>query len=1200
MLREAAATSTPDPLSFTGTERFEVAKYLGRGGFGSVYEVRDRQLATSDATLALKLLRRPRAEALARFKREFRDLAELRHPNLVTLYELVATEEHVFFTMELVRGSSPLVYVRRRPERARILLRRLAEGLGALHREGRLHRDVKPSNILVEPDGRVVLLDFGLAAEIGAVGDEAGTPLYMSPEQCAHERLTEASDFYAVGLVIFQALTGRLPFEGELADVMRAKQTTDAPRLSSLVDVPPDLDDLCAALLARDPAQRPRGDELTIATARVSTGNLAVLREVFVGRTAEQEALAQLFDEASRGECRVASVLGPSGIGKSALLRRFLDDVRHRHPETLILTGRCFELESVPYKALDAVIDELARQLRRMRDDEVAELFPKDADALATLFPVLLQVRCIASWMQIPLIASGARRLDPDKGDLKTRGLAALKTVLRLLSKKRPVVVCVDDLQWGDVDSANLFGDLVRGPDAPSVFWVSGFRDVERGTSPYLSRLAQVLEGTRLHELRLQPLAHTEAAILATELLGETTRADDRATTIATESQGNPFFVHELARTGGGVDALETIVQARVAQLDEGARSALELIAVAARPLELELVAGAAQIGDLRGALSTLRAERLIRAREGHHERLIECYHDRIREAVTRGLAPDRRRSTHLALATVLLRNENDANAAQIAWHLAEGGESARAYQYYRAAAERAASALAFDDAAQLYRRALDVGDRHSDHTALELAYAEALSASGHGHDAARVWMTLASRVDRERSVDLRRRATEELILFGDVRLGYAAMTDLLAELDITLARNPVLAVASIVAGRAALAISRHQLRTRAEPASKRELLRVDTLAGLSWAIAQMEPLTGYALQTEHLRLALQSGDRERAAVALWLEAILGALRGGRGGGKMNPTLVAARAMSAGLDEAAVPVAVTRMVEGIVAVFEGQFDEALVHLNAAEHAPRTRVLGHGSSRGTLHVFQSVAQFWMGRSGDLLRDVPARRREVDEQGNLYARLWLDLLEGWALSSMGRVAEAWAITQKVRARLPPDVFQIHRWYLEYGQIKFLLFEGNAEEAWHRLVEVRRQTRFKLTGQTQRVAAQWVRAATALLRADTNRRARREMLAEARTAVTKLEGERSPWIDAIATTLRAGIASVEGDTTTALRLFGQAEPMLARHHIEVVHAAVQRARGRLLGGAKGKELIARGDAWMASQSVDASISSVLLGVR
>src|SRR5262249_45783206 len=140
-------------------------------------------------------------------------------------------------------------------ERLRLALPQLARGLHALHSAGKIHRDVKPSNIQVTSDGRVVLLDFGLVAELerrqGADGMIVGTVAHKAPEQCAGDvQLTAAADWYGVGVVLFQALTGRLPFEGVPTRVLFEKQTEAAPRPSLLVQhIPRDLDDLCAELL---------------------------------------------------------------------------------------------------------------------------------------------------------------------------------------------------------------------------------------------------------------------------------------------------------------------------------------------------------------------------------------------------------------------------------------------------------------------------------------------------------------------------------------------------------------------------------------------------------------------------------------------------------------------------------------------------------------------------------------------------------------------------------------------------------------------------------------------------------------------------------------------------------------------------------------------------------------------------------------
>jgi serine/threonine protein kinase len=211
-----------------GAGRFVVRGTLGAGGAGVVYRAFDRQLQRE---VALKVLRQASGRDLYRFKREFRALADIVHPNLVALHELHAAGGDWYFTMELVEGVSFIDWVRPArgmtigpqrtrqdivaspPNDARLrgALVQLVDALIALHRAGKLHRDLKPSNVLVTAQGRVALLDFGLVTGM-AEGDPerlaVGTPVYMSPEQAADQPLDEASDWYSVGCMLHEALTG--------------------------------------------------------------------------------------------------------------------------------------------------------------------------------------------------------------------------------------------------------------------------------------------------------------------------------------------------------------------------------------------------------------------------------------------------------------------------------------------------------------------------------------------------------------------------------------------------------------------------------------------------------------------------------------------------------------------------------------------------------------------------------------------------------------------------------------------------------------------------------------------------------------------------------------------------------------------------------------------------------------------------------
>ncbi len=262
-----------------GAGRFEVRGTLGAGGAGTVYRAFDHQLQRE---VALKLLRQASGRDLYRFKREFRALADIVHPNLVMLHELHAAEGDWYFTMELVEGVSFIDWVRPartssgplrsrqdivaspvNEMRLRGALVQLVDALIALHKAGKLHRDLKPSNVLVTPQGRLALLDFGLVASVAEDNPEklaVGTPVYMSPEQAADQTLTEASDWYSVGAMLYEALTGRRPFEGESEQVMTRKQTEQPQHPTQLaLGIPADLARLCMQLLVPGPSARPTG-----------------------------------------------------------------------------------------------------------------------------------------------------------------------------------------------------------------------------------------------------------------------------------------------------------------------------------------------------------------------------------------------------------------------------------------------------------------------------------------------------------------------------------------------------------------------------------------------------------------------------------------------------------------------------------------------------------------------------------------------------------------------------------------------------------------------------------------------------------------------------------------------------------------------------------------------------------------------------
>ncbi|HEU4615277.1 MAG TPA: serine/threonine-protein kinase, partial [Kofleriaceae bacterium] len=470
------------PISgdFQGTERFELVRCLGAGGMGTVYEAIDHETTT---VIALKTLHAMNANALLDFKNEFREFQNLQHPNLIALGELYAEGNGWFFTMELVDGVHFLEWVRPGgvldEERLRDALLQLVEGLRALHEGQKVHRDIKPSNVLVSREGRVKLVDFGLATDLSrehrSEVNIVGTVEYMAPEQAAARQVGAAADWYSVGVMLFEALTGEVPISGSPIEVLMNKQKMDGPRPRTRnANAPADLDALCGDLLRFHPGTRPTGDQIlerlgrrSVSRPSTSLASFSTSAQ-FIGRARELEVLRERY-EASRGAAQTVLTYGESGLGKSALVRHFTEQLKREDPDVVVLAGTCYERESVPFKAVDGLVDSLSDYMRRLPKAEAAALLPRKASLLAEVFPVLQRVEAVAEAPRSP-----NEVLDPQ--ELRNRLFFAMRELLQRLADRHPVVLVIDDLQWADADSLALLGEIMRPPEAPPLLLVATVR----------------------------------------------------------------------------------------------------------------------------------------------------------------------------------------------------------------------------------------------------------------------------------------------------------------------------------------------------------------------------------------------------------------------------------------------------------------------------------------------------------------------------------------------------------------------------------------------------------------------------------------------------------------------------------------------------------------------------------------------------
>jgi eukaryotic-like serine/threonine-protein kinase len=482
----ALGSARPD---FAGTRRFEIVRVVGVGGMGVVYEAFDRE---RKGRVALKTLRTLGTEARLRFKNEFRSLQDIQHPNLVSLGELHEEDGQLFFTMELIRGVDFVVHVRlheegdgpqampastqsgapvstnvppstlrlpvsapgQPPRRKRLFdearlrgaLAQLAQGLAALHGARKVHRDIKPSNVLVTAEGRVVILDFGLIADTSEPDiDNAvvGTLHFMAPEQADRKPVGPEADIYSMGVMLYLVLTGSYPFQLAAKAAADMKRRVEPPPPSQIVEgLAQDIDELCVDMLRIDPAARPVAREvlrrLRVHEAIIDEPPVLSQRYGFVGRLRELSELEAALQEARTGRAVTRIIEGESGLGKSALLRRF---------EALVLAGRCYEREAVPYKAVDGLVDALSRHLTKRPAAEVQALMPPNAGLLGTVFPVLRSVSSSE-------VRTRRKAIDPP--EIRALVFAALRELLSRLAMERPLVLVIDDLQWADSDSLAL------------------------------------------------------------------------------------------------------------------------------------------------------------------------------------------------------------------------------------------------------------------------------------------------------------------------------------------------------------------------------------------------------------------------------------------------------------------------------------------------------------------------------------------------------------------------------------------------------------------------------------------------------------------------------------------------------------------------------------------------------------------------
>lgn len=735
-------------------DAYSLQDKIGEGGISTVFKARDIR---NNRDVILKILKTSRIssyiEDKIRFKKDIEVISGFDHHNIVKIYGIGEIDNESYAVMELIDGEGLDKIIKSGlpldVKESVGIIKEIALALNYAHTRGVIHGDLKASNIIIENKTKTVkVADFGFSRimelkDIKEQEDIIGTFGYMSPEAAGivNKPLSEASDLYSLGIIIYTLLSGDMPFKGTDVNRILHQQAAAIPKRlsSSKKAVPQVLDAIIFKLLEKEPELRYQSAEGLIYDLERFERNESDFvvgekdkkiklnyRAQLIGRDAELRKLKGLFSKSRSGPSQLAIISGDAGMGKS----RLADEMRRHIFEEggYFLTGRCFNQENkIPYQPFKELIDEYIRRTKRKGEEAVRQEKRRIQGSLGELCAALIKLN--PNMTQILGQTPRLIPLDPEKENKRFLMVCA-RYLCGMAEKNQGVVILIDDIQWADEGTINLLLEIMS-MKPHGVLIICTCRENEKYADSGVDRIRREAKEqyVAIEEIRLGAFDYIKLNKLAAELLGESEEnAKGLSKYLMDRTKGNPFFAIRLIRELAERKFLSwedgswrenwlemeklpitadiaDVILLGIKDLPEGENNLLRIASVIGRTFKLELLYGLVNLEKEKIVDLIDDAVRRQLLEEGPERGTAMFVHDRVRDAFYRNMSDEERQRCHLKIAHAVETRHFDEEDAifDVVNHYVEGKNRKKVLKYGLSAANAAKARCANESAINYY-----------------------------------------------------------------------------------------------------------------------------------------------------------------------------------------------------------------------------------------------------------------------------------------------------------------------------------------------------------------------------------------------------------------------------------------------------------------------------------------------------------------